>query len=62
MPSTDASNVMVALNVPVTCTATKPGDGRPDTLAASFCAATVTLLVLRSVAAISCNPKPEGFC
>jgi len=39
-----ASKVIVALNEPAICTDTFPLDGKPTSVAASFCAATVTLL------------------
>jgi hypothetical protein len=56
VPSTVTSNVMVALNVPVICTATFPLDGNPSTVAASFCAATVTTADFRVPPGISYTP------
>jgi hypothetical protein len=52
----------VALNVPVICTATFPLDGNPSTVAASFCAATVTTADFRVPPGISYTPMLLGFC
>lgn len=42
VPSTVASNVTVAESVPVICTDTAPGDGKPSTVAACSAALMVT--------------------
>ena len=62
VPSTVASNVMVALCVPVICTAALPLDGNPSTVAASFCAATVTTADFSIPPGISHTPMLLGFC
>jgi hypothetical protein len=56
VPSTVASNVIVADSVPVICTATAPGDGNPSTVAACSAADTVITLDLSNVAAMLAVP------
>lgn len=60
--STVASNVIVAENEAVICTATEPLDGSPVTVAASSWAATVTVADFRIPPGTSHTPMPEGFC
>lgn len=60
--STVASNVIVAENDAEICTATAPLEGNPVTVAASFCAATVTAADFMIPPGTSHTPMPEGFC